>query len=365
MAFWSATKRERPPQTQALGSVSTSEQTSAPNLSDSAGGIPPSPLRRRFRQAAATGRLNELGLAVALIVLIVILSNRTPFFLTTPNILNIGRAIAITGIVAAVTTLVLIAGELDLSIGATIAMGGIAAAKALEAGAPLGVVLFVGAGAGLLIGLTNAVFIVFIGVNALMMTIASAFVWRGVGFIWTDGNAVNTFGHSGFAFLGQNDVLGGVPASVVLVLGVFVVVGFTLSFTKFGSHIYAIGGSQSAARLAGVAVPRVRVIVYCLSGISAAFAGVLLASSSGSANPISGTGIELTIIGAVILGGTSLTLGRGTVVGTFLGVVFLGALVNGMNLLGLAAYWQIFIQGVALVIAVTIDEIVRKRLVGG
>lgn len=316
---------------------------------------------RRLQAILASERLNQVGLGTALMILVVVISRESPFFLTEGNILNIGRAIAITGIIAAVTTMVLVAGELDLSIGAVMAIGGIAAAKALEAGAPVFVVIIVGLAVGFVCGLVNALLVVGIGVNALIATIGTQFVWRGLSFIWTEGVPVPTFENTGFAYLGQGEVRS-IPVSVIVLVASFVVISAIMSLTKFGSHIYSIGGSRDASRLSGVPVMRVRVAVYVLSGIAAAVAGTILASANGSANAISGSGVELTIIGAVILGGTALIGGRGSVLGTLLGIIFLGALANGMNLIGLAAYWQIFIQGLVLIIAVTIDELVRKRL---
>jgi len=304
---------------------------------------------------------NEIGLGLALVAVMVIFQTKSEFFLTEDNALNVGRAVSYTGIVAAVATLVLIAGELDLTVGATLAVGGIAAAKALNIGASPIIAILAGMAAGAVIGLFNAALIVGIGVNALIATIGMTFVWRGVAFIWTDGGPVSTFGVSWFDEIGAGQVLGA-PTPMWLMFVVFVLGGFVLSTTKFGSHIYAIGGSRDAARLAGLPVWRVRSAVYILSGMIAGLAGVILASSNGSGSAPVGIGVELTIIAAVILGGTALFGGRGSMIGTFLGVLFLGALANGMNLVGLAAYWQQFVTGVALVFAVTVDEIWRRRI---
>jgi ribose transport system permease protein len=185
------------------------------------------------------------------------------------------------------------------------------------------------------------------------------FALRGAAYIWTNGSSVVVFGNDEFGFLG-NGKIAGIPFSVVVLGLVFVLVGAILTWTRFGSNVYAIGGDRDASRLAGVPVRRVRVTIYLLSAVAAAFAGMMLASVNGSADPISGTGIELVVIGSVILGGTALTGGRGGVVGTLLGVIFLGALANGMNLMGLPGYWQIFVQGVVLIAAVVLDKLVNR-----
>lgn len=304
--------------------------------------------------------MNVGGLAVALLVLGAIVSSRSPFFLTQGNLLNIGRAVAVTGIIAAVTTLVLVAGELDLSVGAALGVGGIAGGVALAAGASVPVALLATVGTGVAIGLANALLIVGLGLNPLIATLGTLFAVRGVGFIWTGGVAVRTFGRQDFTEIVQAKVAG-IPVTVIFLLATFVVVGVILTLTVFGSHLYSIGGNRDAARLAGVPVAGVRLAVYVSSGVAAAFAGLMLAGINGSADPVSGQGIELLVIGAVILGGTSLGGGKGGVLGTVLGVLFLGALANGMNLMGLPAYWQIFIQGLVLIAAITIDRLVARR----
>ena len=312
-----------------------------------------------MRELARSRFVNIAGLALALVILGIIVQSQSEFFLRQNNLLNIGRAVAVTGVIAAVTTIVLIGGELDLSIGAALGLGGIVAATVLDQGAPLIVVLAAGVITGLVVGLLNAGLIVGIGVNPLIATLGTMFALRGAAYIWTNGSSVVVFGNEEFAFLGNGKVAG-IPFSVIVLGAVFVLVGAILTWTRFGSNVYAIGGDRDASRLAGVPVRRVRITIYLLSAVAAAFAGMMLASVNGSADPISGTGIELVVIGSVILGGTALTGGRGGVVGTLLGVIFLGALANGMNLMGLPGYWQIFVQGIVLIAAVVLDKLVNR-----
>jgi ribose transport system permease protein len=304
--------------------------------------------------------MSALGLLVALIGLCVLITTQSEFFLTTGNLVNVGRATAYLGVVSAAATVVLICGELDLSVGAVIALGGVASAEALHAGYSGGLSIAAGLGVGLLAGLVNAGLIVGLGVNALICTIGTQFAFRGLAFIWTNGNAIDAYGYSGFAYLGQGQI-GGIYVSTIVLLAVFVVLGLLLSQTRYGSNVYTIGGSRIAARRVGVPVNRVRTSVYLLSGVAAALGGIIVVSANGSASAVSGTGSELVIISAVIIGGTGLAGGRGNLVGTFLGVAFLGVLQNGMDLVGLQAYWQLFVQGVVLIVAITVDEQFRRR----
>jgi ribose transport system permease protein len=301
------------------------------------------------------------GLAVALVVLMVIISLKSPFFLTRSNFINIGRAITYDGVVAAVMTLVLVCGELDLSVGAVIALAGIASAKALGAGYSGGVAILFGLGVGLVAGGINAVLIVRLNNNSLICTIGTSFAFYGLAFIWSAGNAVNAYGFSGFSYLGNGTMLGGIYFCTILLFVIYIVFGLVLSKTRYGSQIYAIGGSRLAARRVGIKVDRVRTSVYLLSGAAAALGGIIVVSADGSASATSGTTDALTIIAAVIIGGTALVGGRGNLIGTFLGITFLGVLQNGMDLLSIQSYWQEFIEGVVLVVAITIDEQFRRR----
>jgi ribose transport system permease protein len=318
------------------------------------------PVWRRLALTHSFEWMSAVGLAVALVLLVVVISTQTPFFFTTGNFVNVGRAAVETGVVAAAMTLVLVCRELDLSVGAVIALGGIAAAKVLGAGYSGGLAIAAGLAVGILAGAVNAGLIVGLGVNALVGTIGTQFAFRGLAYIWTNGNSLNAYGYSGFAYLGGGKV-GSIYFSTLLMIAVFVVFGFVLGQTRYGSHIYAIGGSRVAATRVGIRTNRVRASVYVLSGAAAALGGLIVTSANGSASPQTGTGDELIIISAVIIGGTSLVGGRGNLIGTFLGVMFLAVLQNGMDLVGLQAYWQMFIEGAVLIIAITIDEQFRRR----
>jgi ribose/xylose/arabinose/galactoside ABC-type transport system permease subunit len=304
---------------------------------------------------------DTIGLAAAIVLAIIVFSIASPYFFDLKNFYNIGRAVAVYGIVAAVSTIVLVSGGLDLSLSSVMALGGVVAAQVIGVIDSTPLAILAAVIAGTLAGLFNALLIVNVGINPLIATIGTQFAIRGAIFMWTGSVPLSLFGHSGFLAFG-NGYMAGVPSAVLLLLAIFVVVWLVMRFTRFGSRVYALGGSETATALSGIPVARLRTIIYALSACSAAFAGALLASVNNAAYPNVGIGAELTILAAVILGGTALTGGRGTVVGTFLGVLLLGVLANGLNLLGARAEVQMFVQGVVLILAVTLDEFRRTRL---
>jgi ribose transport system permease protein len=301
-----------------------------------------------------------IGLAAAIVLAILIFSLASPYFFDLKNFYNIGRAVAVYGIVAAVSTIVLVSGGLDLSLSSVMALGGVVAAQVIGLVDNTPLALLAAVVGGTAAGLLNALLIVRVGINPLIATIGTQFAIRGAIFMWTGSVPLSLFGHNGFLAFGNGYLLG-VPSAVVMLLAIFVLVWLVMRFTRFGSRVYALGGSEAATALSGIPVARLRTIIYVLSACSAAFAGALLASVNNAAYPNVGIGAELTILAAVILGGTALTGGRGTVVGTFLGVLLLGVLANGLNLLGARAEVQMFVQGVVLILAVTVDEFRRRR----
>ena len=304
---------------------------------------------------------DQVGLAGALVAIVVIFSLNTDYFFSIDNGLNITRAISYTGIVAAITTLVLVSGGLDLSIAAVMAMSGSVVAGLVDAGAPVWLAIVLAIAAGAITGFANAFIITMIGINPLIATIGTQFVIRGIAYIAIDSREI-IIRNDNFLFIGQGDI-GGVPMPAIVMVGCFVVVGFILKMTVFGRHMYAMGGSPegSIARLAGIPVRRRNFQVYIASGAVSGLAGVVLSSYTGSATGNAAVGLELPIIAAVILGGTALGGGRGSVVGTLLGVVLLGVINNGLTLHNVRNAWLFVVQGFALLVAVMIDERRQRR----
>jgi ribose/xylose/arabinose/galactoside ABC-type transport system permease subunit len=308
----------------------------------------------RSQSLAAWG--TNVGLIIGISVLCIFLSTKSGVFFSWDNGLNIGRASAYTGIAAAITTLVLIGGGLDLSIGAVMALVSVIAARLLANGQPYLVVILACLGVGIVVGLVNGGIVTFVGVNPFITTIGTQFVVRGLAYslaLVQGGELIIT--NKTFLAVGQKSVLG-VPYSIWLLFAMLLLVGWVLGKTKFGRHVYAIGGSAPAARLAGIPVSLRRMQIYVLSGLGSAIAGIVLAAYTGAGVAYGATGVELTVIAAVILGGTSLMGGRGTAFGTFLGILLLGIVNNGLVLLGLGNEWQLMLTGSILLLAVVIDE---------
>lgn len=308
------------------------------------------------------GRLlrgDRAGLSIAVLLVFVLLSVTTQYFFSYENIRNISTAISYTGIVAAIETVVLVGGGVDLSISAVMAISGTAAAGIMDAGLPAGLAIAAGIGIGLAAGIGNAVLVTTVGINPLIATIATQFIFRGLAFIIINSQEL-LISNSAFLYLGQGKLFG-LPMPSLLMVVAFLVVGFILRFTVFGRHVFAIGGTPNGqmAKLAGVPVAFRQYQMYIASGVVSGMAGIVLASYSGSAAGDAATGLELTVIAAVILGGTALGGGRGGIIGTVLGVVLLGLINNGLTLRNVPTVWLDVVQGAVLLIAVVVDE--RRR----
>ena len=309
--------------------------------------VPWSALRRRARHA-------HLALLTTAVVVGAFAASSSPYFLTRTNFLNMAEAVAILGILAIAQTPVLISGGLDLSVGATSGLAAVLAALSLQhvhnAAVAIGVALAVGIGAGLVNGL-----LITVGrMNAIIATLATLSVFEGLALIASNGQVVP---------LGDNWLLNwatlrplGIPLSAIIAVVFLAVVGGFLSITKHGRYVYALGGNPHAARLAGVPIARFRLAIYGFSGAAAGFAGLLFAIRASSAEPLQSQGVELTVITAVILGGASLAGGRGTVIGSLLGVCVLGELQNAMVLTSVSTYYQYLLQGALLAGAVILHE---------
>jgi len=299
------------------------------------------------------------GLLVANLVLFVALAVGAPGFLTSANFESTATLAAYTGVMSAVATLVLISGGLDLSVGAVAVLAGQAAGLALDHGwstpGAVGAALGVGAAAGLV----NSGFVVGLGINPLIATIGTAFVLRGLALAWTDGKST-IIENKPILDLGSASWLG-IPEATYIMLAVFALVGFVLRFTRLGSNFLAAGSNPIATRRAGIAVWRTLTIVYVLSGVSAGFAGLMLIGFQGASIPYAALGIELTVLSAVVLGGTGLVGGSGSVIGTLLGVILLAVVSSGLTALSAQAYWALLVQGTVLILAMAIDDIRHRR----
>ncbi|HEV2107898.1 MAG TPA: ABC transporter permease [Thermomicrobiales bacterium] len=310
--------------------------------------------------------------AIFLAVLIVIFATLEPAFLSERNVLNVLRQISITGIIAVGMTFVILTGGIDLSVGSLAAFTGIVGAavakdaRGLLAGGvtdPGGTaVLYAGLaaiGIGLLAGLIQGLLVGVTRVPAFVVTLGGLSVWRGATQVFSQGQPISGFSDD-FRFWGQGYV-GRIPAPVIIFLGMVILGVIVLRFTRYGRWIYAVGGNAEAARLSGLNTTALIVSVYVISGFCAGLAGFLLASRLNSAEVVAGAGYELTVIAAVVIGGTSLFGGEGRVLGTLIGAMLIGVLDNGLTLRNVNPYWQPIIIGVIVVLSVLVDQLAKRR----
>lgn len=318
-------------------------------------------VRLHQRVTARVLAANWVGLLVALIVAGVVFSLASPFFLTLTNMLNMLRAIAYIGVTAAAMTFIMITGGLDLSIAGVMALVGVMGGLLLDSQVPVLLVILIVLAVGATVGGINAGLVVGVGINPLIVTIGMQFVARGAAYLLANGN-LPLITNSTFTSFGRG-TLWHIPIPALVLVLAFLIIGWLLKFTRFGLHSKAIGGTPGggAARLAGVPVRRQLTKAYILVGVFASVGGVVLAGYTGTGDPSAALGDELTIIAAVIIGGTGLLGGSGSVIGTFLGVLLLGVINNGLTLLNVSTNWQYVVQGVALLLAVLVDDVRRRR----
>lgn len=304
------------------------------------------------------------GLLLALVIEIGIFWSLSPNFFTFNNITDgIGRGMVVIGIMAIGQTIVIIAGGFDLSVGSVSAAAAITAATLSNAGAPFLLAALGALAVGLGVGMINGVITGYGRINPLIVTLGMLSIVRGLGQLVTGGRE-KVIDSRAFLDMGINDSLG-IPNIVWILLGCFALLGFIIPRYKFGRYMYAIGSNDRAARLAGVRINRWRVVFFGVSGMLAGLAGVVTSMRLGTAAPNFNTGSELAVITAVILGGASLQGGRGRLLGTFFGLLFIQILRNGLVLLSVRSFWQQIAIGTSLIAAVLYDEWRRSGLTRG
>jgi ribose transport system permease protein len=295
------------------------------------------------------------------IVLGVYLSVASEFFLSKQNLLNITEAVAIIGIAAPFATVVVISGGLDLTPVTVMTMAGIVSLHALNVGVPIAGVVVLALVASTAIGLINGLLISIGRLNPFIVTLGTNFLFTGIAYVITEGSS-QVIENEGFLQIGQSRLPFDIPTASVIMVGSFLIAFVMLRFTRFGIHVFATGGGEGPARLSGVRVVRTKTLVYVLSGLSAGLAGVVLAAASGSVAPYAASNSNdlLNILAAVIIGGTALTGGRGSVFGTFVGVILLGMISNGLVLKNISTFYQPVVVGGILLMAIVLDEVRRR-----
>ena len=305
----------------------------------------------------------EFGIGIAFVLEFILFAFLSPYFFTPDNLLNVSLQASITAIIAAGMTFVILTGGIDLSVGSLVAFAGIVSTTVLKSGLPpvagFAAAILAGVAVGSLSGAFAGFCISRFNIAPFIVTLATMTIWRGAAFVWTDGRPVWEL-PAGFAFLGTGRLLA-VPVPTIIMVLTFIASHIILTRTRFGRYVYAVGGNIEAARLAGIRTWRVLLNVYVLSGTLAALSGILLASRMNSGQPNAGVSYELDVIAAVVVGGTSLSGGAGSIAGTFIGAMLIAVLRNGLNLLNVNSYIQQVIVGVVILLAVMLDQVRRRR----
>ncbi|GLO67236.1 MULTISPECIES: ribose ABC transporter permease [Oceanobacillus] len=293
---------------------------------------------------------------IALVLLIVTVTIMNPAFLDPANIMNLLRQISINGLIAFGMTFVILTGGIDLSVGSILALSSAIAAIMMTSGIDPILAVIIGVLLGAVFGALNGILVSKGNLAPFIVTLATMTIFRGLTLVFTDGKPVTGLGDSyAFQLFGKGYFLG-IPVPAVTMIIAFVILWFLLHKMSFGRKTYAIGGNEKAAKISGIKVDRVKIFIYSISGMMAALAGMILTSRLNSAQPTAGTSYEMDAIAAVVLGGTSLAGGKGRIAGTFIGVLIIGILNNGMNLLGISSFYQQVVKGVVILIAVLLDR---------
>lgn len=314
-------------------------------------------------------KIRELGVLLALILMMIVFSISTPHFMRVENILNIVRQISLFGIMALGMTLIIVSGEIDLSIAGIYAFSAIIAGLVMTSGIPIYLAVAISLLSGLAIGILNGFLITYVGIPSLICTLGIVNASRGAALI-ISGNKPISINYrtvkdellESFIYAGQGKILGYIPMMAVVFIILAVIFYFIFNKSAFGFHLRAVGGNKTAAKASGINDKKVKIIAYAITGLLCSIAGLLSLSFMASVQSTVGIGVELEVIAAVIIGGTSMAGGDGTIIGSIIGVLIMGVLKNGLVLLGVSPFWSMFSVGVVIITAAAIDTWSKKQL---
>jgi ribose transport system permease protein len=295
------------------------------------------------------------GILIAFLLLFVSMSILAENFFTNSNFLNVLRTVSTNTFLAIGVMMALILAGIDLTGGALLALSGCICVVAMTRwNFSMPVAMVAGILAGTVAGLINGIIIAYSGIHSFIVTLAMMNICRGFAYLIAGGQPVTLYGHDEFSFLGNGD-LGGIPLPILYMAFFLIALYFLLNKTKIGRHVYAVGGNETAAKFSGINIRRVKIMVWTISGTLAAFGGIILAARMTSGQPASGVGYEADAIAASVVGGTSMYGGIGNVGGLVIGVLIIGIISNGLNLLHVNSYWQYVVKGIIILGAVYID----------
>ncbi|MEF2966670.1 ABC transporter permease [Paenibacillus sp. M1] len=305
---------------------------------------------------------NNIGIIFVLLIMCVILSITSPVFLTTDNLISVLRQVSNNVFLALGMTLIMILGGIDLSVGAIVAVSGtLTVGFIVNNGISIPVAIALGVLIGVLLGFFNGIIIAQFKLPAFIVTLATMNIAQGIAYIYSGGRSARITNDT-YTLIGTGKLFGFLPLPVLYMIILIIIFMVLLNKTRFGTNIYAIGGNREAARLSGVPSKKVEIAVYTISGLLAALAGVVLSARMYSGQPSVGSGYEMDAIAACVLGGVSMAGGRGRISGTIFGVLIIGIVSNGLNLMGVSSFWQLLVKGLIILIAVLIDAQKGKKL---
>lgn len=302
--------------------------------------------------------MQDMGALIALVLLVIVISIISPEFRTIDNFLSLMRQSSINGFIAFGMTCVILTDAIDLSVGSVLALSTALCAAFIKGGMPVGIAILLSLIIGTVLGSVSGVLVTKGRLQPFIATLITMTVYRGLTQIFMNGKPISGLGDSLLLkFIGRGSVFG-IPVPVILFVLIFILFTFVLEKTTFGRRIYSTGSNAVSAKLAGVNTGRTKLAAYAISGCMAALSGLILLSRLSSAQPTLGDGFELDAIASVALGGTSMSGGRGRIWGTFVGVLIIAVLNNGLNILGVSSYYQSVVKGIVILVAVLSD---RKR----
>jgi erythritol transport system permease protein len=322
---------------------------------------------RDFGWVSVVLLLLKLRAVLVLVLLLVLFSALTPSFLTANNLSILAKHVAISALLAVGMTFVVLTGGIDLSVGSVAGLSGMVVGGLLTVGvnghvAPAWIAIAAALLVSCMVGLFNGLMVTRLSVAPFIATLGTLYIARGAALLLSHGKTFPSLagdaarGGTGFSALGQSFLLG-IPTPVWMMVAIAAVAAVVAQRTPFGRHVYAVGGNERAARLSGIRVERVKVVTYLFSSICAGLVGMVIASQLEAAHPAIGESFELNAIAAVVLGGTSLMGGRGSIGGSLIGAFVIGVLADGLVMMGVSEFWQIVIKGVVIVLAVTVDQL--------
>lgn len=303
--------------------------------------------------------IRDMGTLIGLVIIFAVFAVLSPVFLTVPNLINIMQQSAINAIVALGMTLVIISAGIDLSVGPVAALAAVICASLMVAGVPVPLAVLLALLGGALYGVFNGVLIAYAGLQPFIVTLGGLSLCRALALIYTGGNPIFGIPQSFRDFI--NGSLLGIPCPIIIAGVVAISLYILLTKTPLGEYIFAVGGNEEAARVCGVPVARTKIAVYVISGVLASIAALILVGRLGAADPTLGNLWEMNAIAAAAIGGASLMGGKGSVIGTILGAIILGTLINGFTLLNIQSFYQLLATGVIIIVAMLVDRATRGK----